>query len=814
MLNATQPQNSLSNFRNTSLVIELSKRVWQGLAAYVVKQDYTYPLNQTTIGTVRSAQGRICVQELPLRLVEAFMALLSLSGIALCFIQPGTFHRDPMSLGGHVMILSRSSGLTPLLESHGAASKKTLRSNLSGFLASYSQHLPPDSPAIALQQSCQDEEKLAADCHGLQKWWCPISVRRWFRVCVLIATLGIMVTLEVLLHTSTQLNGLGNVSLDGYSKYTWTLLPTSVLAVIGILFSMIDSTARTLHPFQLLRKGGVTLAEILHDPALQVSLMAVVRAAWKRHFPLLWAILPGLLAPVLTVVTSGLYTVVSVPWTYETELQLKDWFRPENRTIDAGNFNMVKDEGVDEAWTIFNLIQFTNMSYPEWTQGQYAISKFGADNLHSHDGNNSSLYLTARIPAAQAKLNCSLVGHYAGDTYLKITSMGWQDKWLPVDSQPLGCDTSPAWNQTTGHRKLYLQNSNIKSEDGPKFITQGYYLALLDDRYGQLVSWRDNRSIQETTSIHVCGDDRQHYFIGLGYGVETLSLLHCVPYVEALWVTAAFSLPHLSLMQTVPVEPDTGSAVFLSDSASMTAFPHLQWEALFTALMNGSSGIGQLAGLMPGPDDNDASRFITAVEGVLAEYFAQNIHLKYRRPMDGNDNDTTTTSEHGHPFNPDGRPAMGTVTDRSRLRLIQNEVSTRVLQGLLGVMALCMVAETIMVRGGRVIPRDPGSIASRMAYFAGGELWRHVPVGADRWSDEEIIKWGRENCEGGLLLDWWGGDEQEASEDEVPRSSETVRRFAVDSVSRKGVLSGRSLRQQAAEPLEARCSTHQPEDFV
>lgn len=323
MLNATQPQNSLSNFRNTSLVIELPKRVWQGLAAYVVKQEYTYPTNQTTSGTIMSAQGRICVQMLPLRLLEALMALLFLSCIGLCFLQPAALHRDPTSLGGHVMILARSSGLVQLLESHGAASKKTLRSNLSGFLVSYSQHLPPDSPAIALQQSCQGEEKLASDYHGLQEWWCPISVRWWFRVCVLVATLGIMVALEVLFHISARRNGLGDVSLDDYSKYMWTLLPTSVLAVVGLLFSMIDSTARTLHPFQLLRKGGVTLAEIIYDPARQVSLMAVIRAAWKRHFPLLWAILPGLLAPVLTVVTSGLYTVVPIPWTYKTELQLK-----------------------------------------------------------------------------------------------------------------------------------------------------------------------------------------------------------------------------------------------------------------------------------------------------------------------------------------------------------------------------------------------------------------------------------------------------------------------------------------------------------
>lgn len=85
-----------------------------------------------------------------------------------------------------------------------------------------------------------------------------------------------MIALEVLLQVSTRGNGLGNVSLNGYSKYIWTLIPTFVLALVGLLFSMVDSTARTLHPFQLLRKGQASLEDILHDPTRQVSLMAIV----------------------------------------------------------------------------------------------------------------------------------------------------------------------------------------------------------------------------------------------------------------------------------------------------------------------------------------------------------------------------------------------------------------------------------------------------------------------------------------------------------------------------------------------------------
>lgn len=791
LLNLTQPQESLSSFRNTSLVLELSKRMWPGLAAYVVKHDYTSPSNRTINGTAMSTQGRLCVQELPLRLVEALIGVLLIFSAALCFLRPGVFHRDPTSLGAHAMILGRSPDLMALLEGSGAAPKIHLRTILAGYLASYPQHLPPESPAIEIQQHRKGPEKpvgdAAADNSNTRQWWNPVSVRWWFRLCILTATLGVMIALEILLRISARENGLGNASLDGYIKYTWSLLPTSVLALIGLLFSMLDSTARTLHPFKLLLRQGraSSFADILHDPARQVSLMAVARAAWKGHFVLLLAMLPGLLGPALTIVTSGLYTVVPVPWNYNTELQLKDWFRPEDRTFYIGSTDVEGDN--HEAWTVFTLTQFSNMSYPEWTQGEYALSSFGADNLHSHDGNNTSLYVTARIPASRAKLNCSLIGQFSSDSLqaledtVSIPRRTYQ--WLPVDPRPLGCDTTPEWNHTTGQRNIYLSKESTLN-----FYENGHYLAHFSDKYGSLVRLRNNQSTQSANSITVCGDGRQHYFIGLGHSEEALSMLHCVPYVESLWVSATFTLPRLSLVTDVPVAPDESSSVFLSDSASMTAIARENWDGIFSAVVNGSSGVGQLTGLIPGPDDDDAHRLIAALQGPVAKYLALNLHFNYRHPLDGNYTENSTSAPGRDLFIADGSPAAGIVTDDTRLRLTQSAVSTRILQGLLGVMAVCLIAESVLGRGARVIPRDPGSVASRMVFFAGGALWRNVPVGADRWGDQGIRGWGQEVSDGKLMLGWWGGDDREGSDDGSRRSVERVKRFAVDGLGRKMVV--------------------------
>lgn len=785
ILNATQPQTDLWSFRNTSLVMELTQRMWKNLAAYIVKHDYTSPSNATINGTATATLGRLRVQKLSLRLIEAHITLLIALIVALCFLRPGVFLRNPTSLGAHSIILARSPALMGLLQGHGAASKQTLQASLSGYLASFPLHISAESSAIALSQSREESEELdekpTADNRHRRKWWSPLSTRTWFRICLMTAILIVVMALEVMLRISNHENGLGDVSLNGYLKYTWSFLPSVVLVLVGILFSMVDSTARTLHLFQLLRKGRATTENMLHDPARQVSLVAVVHAVRERHFVLLWAMIPSLIAPFLTVITSGLYMVVPVPLTYEAELELKDWFRLENRSIN--DINLVEAR-TGEPDTVFTLIQFSNMSYPQWTHGEYAFASFGADNLHSRDGNDSSLYVTARVPAARVNLNCSLIGHFANETYPATQQDDLHPLWLQVDPRPLGCLT-PAQNDTAGQRDLYLRNFDVTNEDGTRNTNRGYYYSLLLDDYNNFIMFNDSESqgmgVFYTNTTGVCGDVRQHYFLGLGYGMEALSLLHCMPYVEALWVTAAFALPDLSLVPTIPITPDRDTAMFLANAASRTESFKITWKQIVVAMINGSSGIGQLTGLPSDPDNDDSRRLIANLERTYAEYLAQVLHFNHRLPPGDNEINASSSSAGQNPLTSDGHPATGTVTDRTRLRLKQNAVSTRILQGLLGVMGACLVASTALGRGARVIPRDPGSIASKMAYFADGEVWRHVPVGADRWTDERIKKHGLGISGGKLLLDWWGNDREDSGD------GTRGKKFAVDSADRKGM---------------------------
>ncbi|KAL1622805.1 hypothetical protein SLS54_004825 [Diplodia seriata] len=817
LLNTTQPQSSLRAFSNTSLAMELSQRVFPGYAAYTIKKDFMDASNETAKGMVVFTENRLCVQELSLRLMEALLALLTLLSIALCFVSPGVFHRDPRSVGGHALILARSPGLNKLLSGYGASSKQALKSRLSGYTALFPQQRSAKDAAIAVTPKDPTKSEVEPSNAGpdeleQRRWWHPIPVTWWFRSSLVAAAIGIIVALEVLLQSSEKHDGLGDVDLDGYQKYAWTFVPTLVMATIGLAFSMVDSTARTLHPFHLLRKGNVGFGELLYDPAGQVSLVAVGRAAWKRHFALLAIMFTGLLAPLLTIVTSGLYTAEPVPLTRNVSLQMRDWFDIENRTVDLSN-SVYGDDG--EAWTVFQLLQFSNLSYPQWTHGEYAFSSFSADDLLGHDdsvnsttaapegndnddGSTTGMSVRARLPAVRGNLNCSLLHYYTDRnfTYDIGTYNVERHTLIPIDP-PAGCHTPPYSSNST-RRQIWLSPDTIGQGGG--IGQEGAFVAQLEDDYDSVSLAWEEEYIQSTTSVRLCGDGRQHLFYGVGsasgYKAEVFdefALLHCVPYVQALFVTANISLPDLNLLESEdsqPLIPDEDSAAFLSASASATAMGNADFDTFVSALVNGSVvGGGELSSLV---GRGNVDEFRQKLESLYAVYVAQKLHFNYRRDLDRSSSSSSSSDTNATSFlfaadegtsSKNSTNAAGTMerfvggaegpdavlTDRTRLRLKQSAVSTRILEALIAAMAVCLVAaavlEGVQLRrvggaGGRVLPKDPGSVGAKMSLFAEGDAWmRQVPAGAEKWSDRAVARRGL--FEGWVFeLGWWGGVEE------------------------------------------------------
>ncbi|EOD51312.1 hypothetical protein UCRNP2_1955 [Neofusicoccum parvum UCRNP2] len=349
----------------------------------------------------------------------------------------------------------------------------------------------------------------------------------------------------------------------------------------------------------------------------------------------------------------------------------KNWFDIDNRTVDT--LQSIAEE--NEPWSVFSLTQFSNMSYPQWTHGEYAFPTFSADDLRGHNGSETSL----------SNKNTSYdLGRLIGSPTMIV-----------VDP-PEGCHT-PEINGT--ERRLYLKPSDS--------LKDGYFAAFMADDYDTVSLALYKEYIEDTSSIQICGDNRQHFWFAAGHQSgdisDSLTLLHCVPYIEALYVTANFSLPSLQLSTSAPVSPHEDTAIPLSTSSSATAFPDAKFDKFVAALANGTHGT-PLASLAGQPN---TAAFRTAIQHLYALYAAQNLHFNYRRPLSdplpaANSTNNPATAALA------SAPATGTLTDSTRLRLVQSGVSTRVLEGLLAAMVLCAGAAFALERRTRILPKDPG----------------------------------------------------------------------------------------------------------
>lgn len=171
-------------------------------------------------------------------------------------------------------------------------------------------------------------------------------------------------------------------------------------------------------------------------------------------------------------------------------------------------------------------------------------------------------------------MNCSLTNYW--------------EKWntsriIEMDAPP-GCHPAQAprpylpHNHTDRHKRLSL---NFDADP-----TKKYFLADLDELHTMNVV-----NVEDEISEQVCGDRRNHFWFLSGHQdnrtLDSLTLPHCTPYIEALYVAANFSLPSAQLIGSTPhIVPDEDSAVFLSRAPNATSRP---WDDVSTALRYSST---------------------------------------------------------------------------------------------------------------------------------------------------------------------------------------------------------------------------------
>ncbi|OJD36761.1 uncharacterized protein BKCO1_9000191 [Diplodia corticola] len=583
LVNETMPQPEVTAWTNETLLSLASQNVFRSFLPQWAKNGKTTPDHRAVAGNATQVLPRLCVQALSLRLMECFWILLCLGSFALCFLDRISLPESPACLMSLALLLSRNPSPAQVLEGSGRMGEKTLAHKLRGLkfwctptnqrnrdLSIHVERPEGSQPGNHHAEpghhtSAVNEQSGASD--GL-KLWQPASDHLAYRILVITVPMLLVTSLETIYQISLAHDGIADVSLDGYTKYTWVFVPSATMVIVGLLFGALHSTARLLAVFQEMRKRGVGVSAMEFDPFANITLLGFCITLRKGNWPLSAAMLTSLLAPLLTIVTSSLYTPVEVPSTQNMTLTIQDWFDIRNMGKtwwDSTN------RGMGLHMSISDLVFFANTSFPQWTYSEAVFP-----HLTLTEKNNGIPFpaeqrqeLHSRIPGIRANMNCTLShmhrnGHFKTASTSRSLFHGDGALIIPV-AIPSGCNRSLLFTPLDGKDDAAAVNFVF---DPPADGTSFFFA----DQVDQLVD------LPLSDAVNACGDNRPHLWFAVGHQTanttDDLALLHCAPYIEALAYTAIFATQNFEINTTAPPIPDESTArPLLLDHNNITTAP-------------------------------------------------------------------------------------------------------------------------------------------------------------------------------------------------------------------------------------------------
>lgn len=367
------------------------------------------------------------------------------------------------------------------------------------------------------------------------------------------------------------------------------------------------------------------------------------------------------------------------------------------------------------------LIVARNMSYPAWTYDELITPILREGSLTDRDGdipyqpsNKTSddfALLDLAIPALRVNANCTAFPREK--ISLKQFPAGGSSKWeLQMNFGP-DCQAYYGTRMT-----VQSDNPNATQTVFGQFTDDiaffGDYCPNMAVLYGTLTP---NNS---TSGVH-------------GFT--------CKPYANQVEANTTFAYPGLQIQSMTvdesTMKPFTGFTVpgitssmpNITNSAGNKAF-----DSFFSIMMSiqGTLNTSDIVN----PDAMPS--VINATQHLYRVLVAQYLNV-----------DARTAPTASIPYN-------GTISDPTRVRLVQSEISTRILEGCLAAMTVCSLIAVFGTRTRKILPINPCSIAGATTLLAGSDILKSdvFPPGSEWYNDKEMTRRGILN---GLIFGpgWW-----------------------------------------------------------
>ncbi|KAJ5401749.1 uncharacterized protein N7487_007645 [Penicillium crustosum] len=677
-------------------------------------------------GTGQFIEERLFVRQLSFWLMAALLVcLIAIVTTLLCFFIPvAVCPRDTGSIGGMTAVFAQSPEFMTSFKGSQLKTESQMADTRLGQILYTSSHteeafrlLPQnestDEPAPEGAKSSEHETSSPT-------WWYPFSTTWLIKISVFALPIAVIIGLEVVYHISSSTHGITLV--DGkspYIHYIWTYIPALVMFIIRVVFASVEFGARIVQPYALLREGSAPPQTTIFENQLRkIALYGVFDNLQKKQWALAAATTSLLLAAINPIVVSGLYTAeASWPTSPMNITQTTRWNLGDPTRGDELKYSDVVDFNTDKT---AGLIIHLNLSEPQWTYNNLAFPQFALFDTTIPPGAG---YIDARIPALRSQLTC------------EKTSIN-----CSTASTGYFCTSDdPCYEYKRGETRTYLVPAeNATSNCSTDNILYGVY----------------NDQVLST----------KYYF------------LNCNATIEEVDVDTRLQLPSFSIDADIHprVVPNSNRTVF---NTTVDSFPPLSTienylfktnpnvrNILRSALTDGVHGVPAEELLDP---TVLAARLNTVWGIIMAQLFNSNGRESFDDPLN-----TTWFVEPATSH----APIYEGVFHDGRKYLVQSEISTRILDGVLAGMVICALSVLCMMRTKEVLPKSPCSIASVASLVAESRLLELLR--GTEYSDAGLRKRGL--FEGVFSMGWWEVEKEPSQSDASASSGSSVSSVGIE----------------------------------
>jgi hypothetical protein len=688
-----RPDLDLSNAEDMETGI---RQIFSTTAAQIAKNQLLTATNADVVGSTVQAEKRIYVREIPLRLMEATLAILILILIALVFLRPApSTPRDLSSLGGLATVMAQSQNYVFALQRLGAATIRTIGQSIAIHEYQTCVSIAGTEPVFRIDVKDYGDlyERPRQETVPVKpsSWWSPISDLT--RMAILAFNFALIVAIELLLQRSQHHDGLMNMSFTSSVPYAWAFIPALFAVMLWTAFGIFDFSIRLMQPYHKLRKAPVPARRSINVNYLsKVSVVTIFHAIVNRHFAVFFSAFGMLIIPFVTIISSGLYESVAGLQKLSTQVNLAKLPNLATQNVATGS----------QLPFVASLVTGGNLSWPQWTSDTLVFPELIVPAAPEASGNTT---LEVQLPAMFATLNCTKVA--SQDIIIGQSNTTFPNINIPVNS---GCGM-PYLNSTGDYVSAPSSKPLAGAMYGRMFVTK---------TDPPPTGWSDN-----------CPQ------ISVVYGkpsttirsVDDLVVLNCYPAIMQTQVNTVFSIgtwsilgtPQINTSSTTRVANGDGATIDLNNIIISSAFSPApsgtDFDTTFQALVGNRNpiSISQLtASSMPD--------VVTSLNTLYARVLAQHLNLDLR----------STTS---------GQTLPGNITTLT-LRLHQNEITTRIIEALLAAMFLCLCISSILIDTREIMPNNPCSIAVMSSLIADSEFVKRdiVPNGSEWCNDSELRK--------------------------------------------------------------------------